>query len=68
MTRGIAGSPKSGSVFTAFLRDERGATAIEYGLICGLIFVVVVGAATTFGNLTTALIQRVSNAIAVTVG
>lgn len=26
-----------------FVADERAATAIEYGLICGLIFVVVVG-------------------------
>ena len=53
---------------SAFWRDETGATAIEYGLICGLIFVVVVTSVTTFGNLTTALIQRISNTIATTVG
>ena len=52
----------------AFWRDEAGATAVEYGLICGLIFVVVAGAATTFGSLTTGLIQRISDTIARTVG
>lgn len=26
-----------------FIRDESGAVAIEYGLICGLIFLVIVG-------------------------
>ncbi|MCK6105689.1 MULTISPECIES: Flp family type IVb pilin [unclassified Brevundimonas] len=26
-----------------FLRDDSGATAIEYGLICGLIFVALMG-------------------------
>lgn len=30
-------------------RDEGGATAIEYGLIVGLIFVVIVGALGAFG-------------------
>ena len=28
----------------ALLRDSRGATAIEYGLICALIFLAIVGA------------------------
>ena len=32
-----------------FLRDENGATAIEYGLIAALIAVVVSGALTTIG-------------------
>ena len=52
----------------AFWRDEAGATSIEYGLICGLIFIVVVTSVTTFGNLTTALIQRISDTIAAKVG
>ena len=59
---------RSQAVLAAFWADETGATAVEYGLICGLIFVVVAGAATTFGNLTSALIQRISNTIATTVG
>jgi pilus assembly protein Flp/PilA len=33
-----------------FLRDESGATAIEYGLIISLIFIVIVSAVTAFGN------------------
>lgn len=33
-----------------FLRDENGATAIEYGLIAALIAVVVIGALTTIGE------------------
>ena len=33
-----------------FLADETGATAIEYGLIAGLIALVIVGSATTLGG------------------
>lgn len=33
-----------------FLRDEEGASAIEYALIAGLIAVVIVGALTTLGT------------------
>ena len=48
---------------TRFLKDESGATAIEYGLIAALIAVVLVGALTlvgtsletTFGEIQTAL-------------
>lgn len=35
---------------TKFFRDEEGATAIEYGLIAGLIAVVLVGALTALGS------------------
>jgi pilus assembly protein Flp/PilA len=38
------------SKFTSFLRDETAATAIEYGLIAGLIAVVVIQALTTVGS------------------
>ena len=31
------------------LRDDRGATAVEYGLMVGLIAVVIIGAVTVFG-------------------
>jgi pilus assembly protein Flp/PilA len=38
-----------------FARDEKGATAIEYGLIAALIAVVIIGALSTIGsNLNTA--------------
>lgn len=33
-----------------FMKDESGATAIEYGLIAALISVAIVGAASTLGN------------------
>jgi pilus assembly protein Flp/PilA len=46
---------KSMSKFvTRFLKDESGATAIEYGLIAALIAVVIIGATTAIGtNLST---------------
>jgi pilus assembly protein Flp/PilA len=31
-------------------RDERGATAIEYGLILALVFLAMIGAVTAFGQ------------------
>ena len=37
-------------LFTRFLNDESGATAIEYGLIAALISVAIIGAATTLGT------------------
>ena len=49
--------------FTKFLKNENGATAIEYGLIAALIAVAIVGVlalvgpqlSTTFGKVNTAL-------------
>ncbi|MDB5557341.1 MAG: Flp/Fap pilin component [Enterovirga sp.] len=42
-------------IFRAFVQDEKGATAIEYGLIAALIAVVIIGALSTIGtNLNTA--------------
>ncbi len=38
------------NLFSRFAKDESGATAIEYGLIAGLIGVVVIGAVTTLGT------------------
>jgi pilus assembly protein Flp/PilA len=38
------------NLFSRFVRDESGATAIEYGLIAALIAVVVIGAVTTVGS------------------
>ena len=36
--------------FSAFLRDERGATAVEYGLMAALIAVGCIAAFTAFGE------------------
>ena len=37
-------------MFSRFIRDESGATAIEYGLIAALIAVVIIGAVTAVGT------------------
>jgi pilus assembly protein Flp/PilA len=38
------------NIFSRFVADQSGATAIEYGLIAGLISVVIIGAITTLGT------------------
>ena len=38
------------NLISRFVRDESGATAIEYGLIAALIAVVVIGAVTAIGT------------------
>jgi pilus assembly protein Flp/PilA len=38
------------NLFARFVRDESGATAIEYGLIAALIAVVVIGAVSAVGT------------------
>jgi pilus assembly protein Flp/PilA len=48
----------------AFLRDERGATAIEYGLIASVIFLAIITSVTLYGDKTTALYDRISGAVA----
>jgi len=47
--------------FFAFLRDESGATAIEYGLIAGPIAVVIIGALTTLGTRVSNKFKAVAN-------
>ena len=50
--------------FARFLKDESGATAIEYGLIAALIAVAIIGAVTTLGGNTSTTFTTVSDAIA----
>jgi pilus assembly protein Flp/PilA len=38
------------TVFSKLMRDESGATAIEYGLIAALVSVVIIGVLTTVGQ------------------
>ncbi|WP_019172631.1 Flp family type IVb pilin [Pseudaminobacter salicylatoxidans] len=38
------------NIFARFMKDESGATAIEYGLIAALIAVVIIGAAGAIGT------------------
>ena len=46
-----------------FLRDESGATAIEYGLIAGLISVVIIAVLTNVGTKLNAKFGRISNGL-----
>jgi pilus assembly protein Flp/PilA len=46
-----------------FLKDESGATAIEYGLIAALIAVVIITALTTVGTNLTASFTSVATAL-----
>ncbi|CAK7013271.1 MAG: hypothetical protein KER_00502 [Kerstersia gyiorum] len=46
-----------------FLKDEDGATAIEYGLIAGLIAVVIIGALTLLGKDLDALFGKIHKAV-----
>ncbi len=46
-----------------FRQDQSGATAIEYGLIAGLISVVIITAITTVGTNLSAKFQTIANAL-----
>jgi pilus assembly protein Flp/PilA len=49
------------AIFSRFARDDSGATAIEYGLIAGLIGVVIVTAVTTVGTKLTNTFTNIGN-------
>jgi pilus assembly protein Flp/PilA len=51
------------NMFSRFVRDESGATAIEYGLIAALIAVVVIGAVTTVGSKLSGTFSSVATAV-----
>ncbi|MBQ0218095.1 Flp family type IVb pilin [Alcaligenes faecalis] len=46
-----------------FWNDEDGATAIEYGLIAGLIAVAIIGVLTALGTNLDGMFTKISNAI-----
>ncbi|GLQ17449.1 Flp family type IVb pilin [Maritalea porphyrae] len=46
-----------------FLKDESGATAIEYGLIAALISVVIIGAATAMGGQLKSVFESITTAM-----
>ena len=46
-----------------FARDESGATAIEYGLIAGLIAVVVIAALTSIGSKLNVKLNRIATGL-----
>ena len=43
-----------------FAHDESGATVIEYGLICSLLFLAITGAVTTFGSKSTIMYGHIA--------
>jgi pilus assembly protein Flp/PilA len=49
------------NLFNRFVKDESGATAIEYGLIAALVSVVIIGALTTLGTKLTSTFTAVSD-------
>ena len=46
------------------MRDEDGATAVEYGLILGLIFLAIIGGLSLFAGNENVMYTHISNAIA----
>jgi len=51
------------NITSRFLKDESGATAIEYGLIAGLIGVVIIAAVTTLGTTINAKFTEIGSAL-----
>jgi len=49
-------------MLTQFFQDERGATAIEYGLICGLIFLAIVTTVLGYGDNLQKLYTKIGDA------
>lgn len=49
------------NLLTRFSQDQSGATAIEYGLIAGLIAVVIITAITTVGTKLSAKFMTIAN-------
>jgi pilus assembly protein Flp/PilA len=54
------------NLITRFKNDESGATAIEYGLIAGLVSVVIIGTVTTVGTELTDVFTAVGTALGTT--
>jgi pilus assembly protein Flp/PilA len=51
------------SALRRFVGSQRGATAVEYGLIVSLIFLVILGAVTVFGTKSTNMFNTISTAV-----
>jgi pilus assembly protein Flp/PilA len=51
------------NIFSRFLKDESGATAIEYGLIAALIAVVIITAVTNVGTKLTGVFEDIEAAL-----
>lgn len=53
------------TIFARFVKDESGATAIEYGLIAGLVAVVIITAVTTVGTDLSAIFDYIATKLTV---
>lgn len=53
---------------TRFIRDESGATALEYGIILALMFLVILSALTAFGGTSSGIFNNAMNAIRTAMG
>ncbi len=51
------------AILSRFAHDDSGATAIEYGILAGLIAVVIITAITTLGGNLTNTFNKVGNAL-----
>ncbi len=51
------------NLFSRFVKDESGATAIEYALIVALVFLAIVTAVTAYTQATNALYTKIGNAV-----
>lgn len=49
--------------FDAFLRDERGVTAIEYGLVASIVSITILTSITYFGTQVNSFLAAAANAI-----
>ena len=47
--------------FATFLKDDSGATAIEYALIAGIVSVGLIGGATSLGNSSTLQLENIAD-------
>lgn len=65
MTRKNAPPPSSSAALARFLADERGAAAVEYGILIALISIAIMGTIFTIGTgLRTTLYDAIYNALA----
>lgn len=51
-----------------FLRDEAGATALEYGIILALMFLVILSAVTAFGGSSSGIFNTAMNTLKAAMG
>lgn len=56
--------PRLPDLLMRFGRDTSGATALEYGLIAGLVFLAILGALHLYADRTEAMYKRIGTAVA----